>query len=485
MRKQDYLPQLIQSMNPSEKRYFRLYSSLQPGTKNYLKLYEILEAAEQYDSTAISKKLKVSAKKLADEKEYLQQVLLRALRHYEQDINPRTELANRFLEADLLYRRGLNEYALTHLDKSYEKTMLYEQYGLFIDYFQLRQALVRNKPDSGAARIMPELFRQQIERLTELMEYKFLYAELVPHFVHSHDTDRPSAAKRIAERALMQKNPEGILSAQARFIYYDLKNRTSAFATGVGSDTSFYARKCLEIFDKNPALRFVTPDMYVQCHLVLADSVPAEELDYGLKMIDKAIAILDKGDLPLHHHIVDRLYNNARSQRALLLYHMGHYTEFIEAVRKVLDHELPPGRQYIKVTLLYVYAAALLYTGQADKALDPLREILKGNKAARVDVQLKAMLLELMVQFDLKNYTLIPYLVSAIRKWIRRKNISPEESNLYLKWMLSISAASGSGIPKDKLKAFLNDINTEKVKLSMDILNVRYWLQQKLKLAGK
>ena len=189
MRKQDYLPQLIQSMNPSEKRYFRLYSSLQPGTKNYLKLYEILEAAEQYDSTAISKKLKVSAKKLADEKEYLQQVLLRALRHYEQDINPRTELANRFLEADLLYRRGLNEYALTHLDKSYEKTMLYEQYGLFIDYFQLRQALVRNKPDSGAARIMPELFRQQIERLTELMEYKFLYAELVPHFVHSHDTD--------------------------------------------------------------------------------------------------------------------------------------------------------------------------------------------------------------------------------------------------------------------------------------------------------
>jgi hypothetical protein len=485
MRKQDYLPQLIRSMSPSEKRYFRLYSGLQPGAKDYMKLYDLLEDGQQYDTAVISKKLKVTTKKLADEKEYLQTVLLRALRNYEQDINPRTELANRLLEADLLYRRGMNEFALSHLDKSYEKTILYEQYGLFIDYFQLRQSLVRNRPDPGAVRMMPEIFRQQIERLNELMEYKFLYAELVPHFVYSHDTDRPAAARRISARPLMQKNPEGLLSAQTRFIYYDLKNRTSAFATGAGSDTSFYAYKGLEVFDKDPALRLVIPEIYVQCHLVLADSVPVEELDHGLKMIDKAIAILDKGDLPLHHHIEARLRFNASSQKALLLYHIGHYAEFIEQVEKVLEYELPPTRQYIKVTLLYVYAAALLYTGQAEKALGPLREILKGNKTGRVDLLLKAMLLELMVQYDLQNYSLIPYSVSAIRKWTRRKNISADTSHLYLKWMLAISVAASSGEPKDKLKAFLHDINAGKIKIVMEELNIRYWLQQKLKQGGK
>jgi hypothetical protein len=485
MRKQDYLPQLISSMSPSEKRYFRLYSGLQPGDKSYMKLYELLEAGQQYDSPAISKKLKITTKKLADEKEYLQQVLLRALRHYEQDINPRAELANRFLEADLLYRRGLSEFALSHLDKSYEKTILYEQYGLFIDYFQLRQSLVRNKPDPGALRMMPVLFRQQIERLNELMEYKFLYEELIPHFVYSHDTDRPAAARRISERPIMQKNPEGLLSAQARFIYYDLKNRTSAFATGFGSDTSFYARKGLEVFDKDPSLRLVIPEIYIQSHMVLADSLTVEELDHGLRMIDKAIAILDKGDLPLHHQIEARLRFNASSQRALLLHHMGHYTEFIDSVEKVLSQTFPPTRQYIKILMLYVYAAALLYTGQAEKALVPLREILKGNKVARADLVLKAMLLELMVQYDLKNYSLIPYQVSAIRKWMRRKDISPDSSNLYLKWMINISSAAGHGEPKDKLKAFLQDINTGKVKISMDELNIRYWLQQKLKQGGK
>jgi hypothetical protein len=146
-----------------------------------------------------------------------------------------------------------------------------------------------------------------------------------------------------------------------------------------------------------------------------------------------------------------------------------------------LDYELTIDWQHKRYTVLFIYSAALLFAGKVDKAMETLREMLKGNKKTQLDIQLRAMLLELMVQYDLKNYSLIPYFVSSIRKWIKRKKFSPTEAGLYLKWMLRISAAAESADRKKELNAFLNDVNAGKIKLEMGEINIKYWLENKLK----
>ena len=478
MRKQDYLLELIQSLSPNEKRYFKLYTSLQPGQKSYFKLYEILEKEASYDAASISKKLKTTTKKLADDKDYLQQVLLRALRNFEQDVNPSMALAHRYLEAEMLKRRGMANYALSHLDKFYGKTIVYEQYGVFIDSFLLRQMLVRNIEDPSPELISPELFSQQIDGLNDLMQIKSIYNEMRSHMVYTHDK---KGRAEIGNRPVMKKKPDELKSLQAKVGWYNMKGQIAVAEEGIGGSSAFYTTMANKLYEENPALRQIMPEGYIRSYMVAADCMPADQMELALKMINKAISVMNSDELPISERMMSQLKSHAEGQKLIVLNNLFRYSECAKTAEAVLDPASNFHRGHARIALLYVYAAALLYTEKADKALIPLREILKGNNKARQDIQFNAMLLELMVQFDLKNYALIPYLVSSVRKWIKRKAIPVEKSSLYLKWMLRIADAAMSGNPKTELRAFLEDTTAGKIKIETESLNIPYWLQNNLK----
>ena len=80
MKKQDYIIQLIKSLEPNERRYFRLFSSLQQGEKKYLQLFDMLEGQDEYDATALSKQLGMPKSRLAEVKHYLNDAILNSLR---------------------------------------------------------------------------------------------------------------------------------------------------------------------------------------------------------------------------------------------------------------------------------------------------------------------------------------------------------------------------------------------------------------------
>src|SRR5689334_16906647 len=105
MRKQDELLDLIQSLTPSEQRYFKVFSKITGTSKNYLKLFDLLQKTERYDAGAISKKLNISPTRLADEKLYLEEVLLRALRAYDEAGNKEIGVINDMLSVKVLMDR--------------------------------------------------------------------------------------------------------------------------------------------------------------------------------------------------------------------------------------------------------------------------------------------------------------------------------------------------------------------------------------------
>ena len=53
MSKKDHLFELIQSLDKSEKRYFKLAFSDQVKDKKYIKLFDVLERTEIYDEKKI------------------------------------------------------------------------------------------------------------------------------------------------------------------------------------------------------------------------------------------------------------------------------------------------------------------------------------------------------------------------------------------------------------------------------------------------
>src|SRR5579872_5328009 len=118
MRKQDYLIELIKSMSPNERRYFKLFSGLQPGEKRYMQLFDALENEESYDTKKLCKVLDVAPKRLADDKYYLTQALLKSFRNVDEFAWKHPQFYKQVIDADNLLDRGLVDLAMNLLDKS-------------------------------------------------------------------------------------------------------------------------------------------------------------------------------------------------------------------------------------------------------------------------------------------------------------------------------------------------------------------------------
>ncbi|MFT7153760.1 MAG: hypothetical protein ACI9Z7_000820, partial [Alteromonas macleodii] len=121
MRKQDYIIALIKSLSVAEKRSFLQIAKAETEDKEYLKLYEELLTVERYDASALSKKLGKKKASLANEKKYLEKVLMKALREMKAD-QAHLKPINSLLDSVVLIDRGLYELASNALKKTIEQS---------------------------------------------------------------------------------------------------------------------------------------------------------------------------------------------------------------------------------------------------------------------------------------------------------------------------------------------------------------------------
>ncbi len=479
MRKQDHLPELIRSLSPNEKRYFNLFADLQTGPKGYIKLYELLQTESSYNADQLCKKLKLTKQQLADAKQYLQLILLRALRNFDQDNNPKIEMMNRYHEADLLSRRGMSEFALSHLDKVYEKMREYECFGLFLDSFLLRLTLIQNREDGHAEFVSQELLKQHMAQINEVFELEFFYHQVIPHLVNRRDNE-PFVS--FSKHELMQKKPDDLLSGWAKICWYNMKIPIVVFSDYLGAEAVAYSKEAIEVFEKNPILKLTRLSMYITSYSRLASSYRYEEAPEAAKALDKALSLLHENEARLHYRSRSTIHFHLLLQKMVLLNSVGRYKEVIEIGPVILDLPLPSNREYLKQTIFCFYSLALLLDGQVDKASTVLNEIykFKGDEAATYNIMLYAMMLELMIQYDLGNYSVISYKAKSLEKWVKRKKVTFDIHKPFLKWMIRIGAAAESVRIKQELKAFRDDAESGKLKLNMTEFNVQYWLERKL-----
>jgi dephospho-CoA kinase len=120
----DSLFQLIRSLTPGEKRYFKLYAGRQSEAQktNYEKLfdeYNELPENEPYKEEEFLKKLKRKklGKYFSDDKKHLTQLVLKAMRSYASEKKAEGRLADMIQEMNFLIEKGL----MDHCDKICDK----------------------------------------------------------------------------------------------------------------------------------------------------------------------------------------------------------------------------------------------------------------------------------------------------------------------------------------------------------------------------
>ncbi|HRE96727.1 MAG TPA: hypothetical protein PK637_08175 [Flavobacteriales bacterium] len=176
------LYQLIKSMSRNEKRHFRQQADIynREGEKAYMLVFNAFDKSEDFNEDKIIKSLSLPAYPVV--KARLTQLLLRFLTNLHLEKDSENLLREQFLEAKILWSRGMSSHAIKHLERLRAKALSAEQYFIALEANQL---LSRFLPP-GKNREFVISFEKEIEKRKLLGEKLRGYAlELEDCYFHN------------------------------------------------------------------------------------------------------------------------------------------------------------------------------------------------------------------------------------------------------------------------------------------------------------
>lgn len=438
MRKQDYLIHLIHSLTPSEKRYFKIFCQSQSGGTKYLRLFNALEKATTYNGAAIAKLLNMKTGNLAHEKDYLQEVLLRNLRLFHETNFIESKMMGDFVEAELLYRKGLTTYSISRAEKLLERTLKYERFGLSLNITRLLSRLYYSTGRYDEAAEMNNREKQLLEAMTEYMELVHLRDRfMAPVFNRTGF----GALKDIAQHPLFKKDTGKLLSWHARHCQNELGVFYYQYVEPNGERTLQHALNQLELFKQAPHFIIIVPTAYYGlfsklCIRQYGLGNYREALSWANKLIEETQKVRD--NVPALTTERYNMFGKTTKMTLLsLLHQFNEARTFGQQAYSVIEH-IKPGE---RLTFLFDYAISLFYTGDYDACHTELNKLIDEKTTERLDVQLYARLLFIQLQIQIKNYSLVPYQVKSARAWKKRVKTDIPGANYLLGWLDKLGKA--------------------------------------------
>lgn len=466
MRKQDYLIQLIKSLSPNEKRYFKLFCQSQTGGKQYLRLFNALEQQDTYDAAALCKTLNLRPANLAHEKDYLQDVLLRNLRIFHENNFVESNLMAQYQEADLLYRKGLTTYSISKAEKTLKKVLKYERFNLALSLTRLLSHCYSHLSRYEEMEAMNVQERELLEIQREFMD-----------LVHLRDRFRKPVMNRagfadlkdIATNPLFNTNPKKFRSWHALHCWNEIGMFYYQYIDPNPQQALVHAQNQVKQFQQHPQFRSILPSGYYNVHANICVR------QYGLGNYREALnavnQLIEKSQHPIPEvsPVLTKRFNHfgkiTKMTLLCLLHQFSEAKNWGQQIQKIAD-EVKPGE---RLTFLLDYAVALFHSGDFDTCLDNLNKLMDSKTRERIDIQLYGRLLFVMVHLQMKNYSLAHYQVKSIRAWKKRVKTDATGCNELLAWFDKLAkageqlqwATAFEAFKKELEEPPLNELNKE------------------------
>ncbi len=443
MRRQDQLIDLIHSLTPSEKRYFKLYNSLQPGNKKYTQLFNALLKMESYDAGAICKALKLTKPQLANDKKYLEQVLVKALRAFNEKNSPEIMLHNAFIDIEVLYTKKQYDMC-SDLLKVMKRTC--DEYDFFAMKMECSKWELRidAQTDDKTKRYkeIKEIHQAEVKVLEQLRNYwdylhlqNMMYSKIYRRGV-VQSPQIASEMEEIMNSPLMQDKSKAI-SFQSMTSYY----QTAIWFTLSNSKLE----ECMDLtvglvdwYQKHIRKVLHNPIQYAR---VLSSGATNLTILGRYTDARRCARLLEK--LP---HMKGVLLNGSRKteitrltvEMNLMIYFIRHeYTKAIKYFQKTYPLMVPDETNWdTKFYTHYYHVASLCFfrCGQYEEALKYLRKLIddKGKKKW-AESMIGINMLHVMVHFELGNFELVPYLLKSLKQYLLKAEFQTKSIVLFIK----------------------------------------------------
>ncbi|HWA05882.1 MAG TPA: hypothetical protein VG961_04985 [Ignavibacteria bacterium] len=437
MRTSDDLFQLIKSMSKSEKGYFKKFASKHTiGEKNtYVRLFDAIDALSEYDEAQIKMKFKGEkfAEKLYSTKNYLFNLILKALSSYHAEKFAVSKLNMMMIELNVLFEKGLYKQFRTLLnkaismarenDKPFYLALLYNKaltslatdyYANFdeMDYASLIKDTLENLKNLSINEqyhiIYNDMFmftketgnirnERDLERLNSIVnnqlmqdvsfaktfDSKFKFYTVLGHYYRIID-DRPQWLKYRKELVLLMESDKKYIRENPRSYVLALNNYLHACViTGKNSEFEIYMKK-LKLFSKQFENKKEFLDIQSRIFLLTSDL----ELNYAIRSLKT---------------------DNLRSITGSIETGFEKYKKSISENRKLSIYN----------RMAYAY----FLMKDFDKCIFYLNRILNvSNPKIDPEQNIFARIRSLIVHFEAGNYDLLEYTVKSTRRFLERTN---------------------------------------------------------------
>jgi hypothetical protein len=439
----DNLFQLIQSLERSEKRNFKLYITRNTGTTDLkiVQLFDALEGMKHYDEEVLLKKYPALQKQqLSNLKAHLYREILASLRLLKQDENIDLQIHEQLDFARILYNKGLYLQSLKLLEKVKEFSVAnhqttYLQQILFlekkIEMLHITRSL-QNRADELSGQV--DEVNRRVELIGALSNLSLqLYGWYIKNGHARNDEDR-AAIDRLLEHPAIE-------AAQTEKGFYERLYLYQCYCWQAFITQQFlgyyrYSQKWVDLFHADEKMIGIETISYIKgLHNLLG-------AHFDLRNYQKFNEVIQVLEEFMETPIVQQNMNN-QLQTFIYLYtsrinhHFmtGTFTEGLDLVpfieKKLKNYEPFLDRHRV---LVFYYKFASLYFGSGlyEESIDYLNKIIQLKVDLRTDLQCYARLLHLIAHYELGNFDLLQYLMKSVYRFMyKMKNLSTVEEKIF------------------------------------------------------
>lgn len=496
MKKNSNSYQLIKSLTMSEKRYFKIFSERHTiGSQNkYVLLFDALDKAVEENDVEIKKELRqkeINVDFLSADKNYLYQLLLRSLNDFHTSKTYNIAVKEMLVSIEILFHKGLYSECLKLIERAHKEALECENFQLVLDVLMWKKKCSGYSLGLIKAYEVNKEMDHYIGLLKNLKDVTDLYYE---SNILQANNEKFSRTKMLQKFKEILKNPllkreENAFSFSARVFYHLIYANYYLTVDDQYKELS-HLKKLIEILNQSLTYKVENPLDYISIYnrfLSVKKYFPDETFFDDIKRFRQFVdKVLIRKEVAQERVFV--LSNTIEIEYYLLTNDFGKAVQKLSEIDKgivKLNIDIEP---YHMIYFYYLNSVSLIFVGDYNKALKFINKVLNEfNEKDRPQVFLRTEILNLIVHYQLQNFTLVTSLAKQI---IKKSAISDVLISLEVKLIEMIQKiVSSKHITMKEEMAFFNQMmdeidNYKKTNISSSkglVDNYEKWIKSKIK----
>ncbi len=442
-RSSDTLFQLIQSLEKSEKRNFKLYikrSSAKEDLK-IIQLFDALDKLSDYDEKLLLKKMpSVEKPQLANLKTHLYKQLLASLRLLKSTESIDLQLNEQLDYARILYNKGLHLQSLKILDKAREMARSHHKFNFMAQVLSLEkkiEALHITRSIKGKSERLSEEALEVIDHIGMVAKLSNLAVQLYSWYIQNGHArnEKDEAAVKLFFKQNLPPNADSLTGFYER-LYLCQSYVWYAFIRQDFLMYYRYSQKWVDLFDEQQIMISVETGHFIKgmhnllnAHFDLSNFNKFENTLVRFERFALSTQANKHDNFRIHTFIY---INSARINQHLM---MGSFSDGLKLVQPIVN-QLNEYTLYVDNhrILVFNYKIASLYFGAGDyeRSIDYLQKIINSHVDLRTDLQCYARLMHMMAHYEMGNDDIMEYLTKSVYRFMAKmQNLRGVEEEMF------------------------------------------------------